>query len=139
VPTAPSRREGLTDTKEGRLAIIVVVAGTILVVAAFANVLGNNAADAEADSVRAALREELGELPDDEALVLPAEQGGPIDKAVGRVLRRHPGELVAVGRPEHRHMTVVAVETGWTWWPRCVRAELRGDHTVLTRVSNGTC
>jgi hypothetical protein len=139
VPTAPSRREGLTETKEGRLAIIVVVAGTILVVSAFANVLGNNAADAEADSLREALREELGELPDDDVLALPPEQGGPVDDAVGRVLRDHPGELVAVGRPEHRRMTVVAVETGWTWWPRCVRAELRGDHTVLTRVAHGTC
>jgi hypothetical protein len=137
VPTAPTRA-GLTDTKEGRLAIIVVIAGTILVVSAFANVLGNNAADTRARQVRAALREQLVGLSDAQALATPIDTK-VIEGAVDRALAGHPGRMVAVGRPEHKRMTVVAIETGWTWWPRCVHAELRGNHTVLTQVNNGTC
>jgi hypothetical protein len=134
----PAAREGLTDSKEGRLTIIVAAAGLFLVATTFANVLGNNAADRAAGDVRASLRAELAELPDDADLTFPAD-ATPIEDAVDRALGSQGGRLIAVGRPDHRRMTVVAVETGWTWWLRCVRAELRGDHTVLTRVAHGPC
>lgn len=134
----PAAGEGLTDTKQGRLTVIVAIAGVFLVGTTFANVLGNNAADDAATDVRAALREELAELPDDADLTFPAD-ATPIEEAVARALSGHRGRLVAIGRPDHRRLTVVAVETGWTWWVRCVRAELRGTHTVLTRVAHGPC
>lgn len=134
----PGAGEGLTDTKQGRLTVIVAIAGVFLVGTTFANVLGNNAADDTADDVRSALRQELAELPDDADLTFPAEQP-PIEEAVDRALHGRRGRLVAIGRPDHRRLTVVAVETGWTWWVRCVRAELRGAHTVLTRVAHGPC
>lgn len=134
----PAARDGLTETKEGRLTVIVALAGVFLVGTSFANVLGNNAADATAGDVRAALRDELAELPDDADLTFPAD-AAPIEEAVDRALAGERGRLVAIGRPDHRRMTVVAVETGWTWWVRCVRAELRGANTVLTRVAHGPC
>jgi hypothetical protein len=128
----------LIDTKEGRMTVIVAVAGVFLVGSTFANVLGNNAADAAAGDVRVALREELAELPDDADETFPVDSP-PIEEAVDRALAGHRGRLVGIGRPDHRRMTVVAVETGWTWWVRCVRAELRGANTVLTRVAHGPC
>ena len=129
----------MTETKEGRLAIIVAIAGTVLVGGSFVNVLGNNAADDAADGVRAELRTELGELPDDEELTFPVDSG-PITSAVDRALGSREGRLVTVGRPDdHRRLTVVVVETGWTWWLRCIRAELRGGGTVLTHVASGPC
>ena len=85
-----------------------------------------------------ALREELAELPDDAESTFPVDET-PIEKAVSRALDGHHGRLVAIGRPDHRRMTVVAVETGWTWWVRCVRAELRGTNTVLTLLAHGPC
>lgn len=128
----------MTETRDGRLAIIVTIAGTVLVGASFVNVLGNNAADDRADDVRLGLRTELTELPDDAELTFPVDTG-PIEAAVAQALDGRRGRLVAIGRPDHRRMTVVAVETGWTWWLRCIRAELRGDATVLTRVAPGPC
>jgi len=134
----PAARRGLTESRDGRLAVIVTLAGTVLVGASFLNVLGNNAADRRADDVRHGLRTELAELPDDAELTFPVDTG-PIEAAVAQGLDGRRGRLVAIGRPDHRRMTVVAVETGWTWWLRCVRAELRGDATVLTRVAPGPC
>jgi hypothetical protein len=136
----PAAHRGLTESKDGRLAIIVALAGTVLVGASFVNVLGNNAADDAAERVRHGLRTELSELPDDAELTFPVD-GAPIEAAVAQALAMdgRRGQLVAIGRPDHRHMTVVAVETGWTWWLRCIRAELRGQGTVLTRVAPGPC
>lgn len=129
----------LTETKEGRLAIIVAIAGTMLVGGSLVNVLGNNAADSAADDVRAALRTELGELPDDAELTFPVDPE-PIESAVDRAVDTRDGRLVAVGRPdEHRDLTVLKVESGWTWWLRCIRVELRGQGTVLTHVASGPC
>jgi hypothetical protein len=129
----------LTETKEGRLAIIVAIAGTVLVGGALVNVLGNNAADDVADAVRAELRTELGELPDEADLTFPVE-AEPIEAGVARALDGREGRLVVVGRADdHRRLTVVVVETGWTWWLRCIKAELRGGGTVLTHVASGPC
>jgi hypothetical protein len=127
----------LTATKEGRLAIIVAVAGTVLVVATAANIVGNNRADAAADDVREGLRTELARLPDDEEHAFPVDPG-PIQAAVDQAMGRHPGGWVAVAAPDDRK-TVVLVETGWTLWMRCIRVELRGDATVLTHVAAGPC
>lgn len=134
----PAAQQGVTGTKEGRLAVIVAIAGTVLVAASFGNVLGNNAADDVADGLRADLRTALAEVPDDVDGAFPTDEGA-IRAAVGEGVDGRRGHLVAIGRPDHRRMTVVAVETGWTWWLRCIRAELRGDATVLTRVAAGPC
>ncbi|MGH9215861.1 MAG: hypothetical protein ACRDZS_06365, partial [Acidimicrobiales bacterium] len=56
---------GLTETKEGRLAIIVVVGGVLVVGGTLANVAMNNVADDRAERIRAALRQDLVSVSDE--------------------------------------------------------------------------
>ena len=130
---------GLTDTREGRLAIIIVVAGVLVVGLRLADVVATHKADDAADDVRRALRTELRPLPDDE-LVTFASDSSPVQDAAERAVRHQPARLLAIGAPEDTAPPVaVVVETGWAWQARCVRAELRGHGTVITEVRRSPC
>ena len=37
------------------------------------------------------------------------------------------------------YILVVAAQAGWAWQVRCIRAELRGDATVLTYIDPRPC
>ena len=130
---------GLTDTKEGRLAIIIVVAGVLVVGLRLADMIATHKADDAADDVRRALRTELHPLPDDELAAFAAD-GSAVEDAAERALRHQPARLLAVGAAEDTAPPVVlVVETGWGWQARCIRAELRGHGTVLTEVRRSHC
>jgi hypothetical protein len=130
---------GLTDTKEGRLAIIIVVAGVLVVGLRLADVVATHRADAAADDVRRALRTELRPVPDDELAAFGDDSSG-VEDAAARALRHQPARLLAVGAAEDTTPPVVlVVETGWGWQARCIRAELRGHGTVLTEVRRSHC
>jgi hypothetical protein len=135
----PIGRRRLADTKEGRLTIIVVVGGTLLVALSFLDVWLANTADDEADQVRVALRRELAGV-DDATLEAFPDSGEQIAQAAARALADDGlGARVArVERPD-RDEVVVAVETGMAWHPRCVEAELRGGGTVLTHRQARPC
>lgn len=128
---------GLTDTKEGRLTVIVVVGGTLLVAASFANVWMANNADAEADEVRRTLRRSLSAVPDEVLDDFP-DSGPDIERAAADALRGEPARVAGISQPD-RDEIVVAVESSWGWQLRCVSAELRGDGTVLTSHDSGPC
>jgi 4-amino-4-deoxy-L-arabinose transferase-like glycosyltransferase len=128
---------GITETREGRLTVIVVVAGTLLVVAAVANVWMANAADAEADEIRRSLRRGLAAVSDQTLDDFP-DSGPTIEDAVGRALDDEPARVVRLTQPDGDEI-VVAVETSWGWQLRCVEAELRGGGTVLTDHDTGSC
>src|SRR5829696_2984996 len=115
---------GLGDTKEGRLTIMVIVGGFLLVATAFANVWLANAADDQAKDIRAALRTELGVVTDEQIAAYPDSA----DAIAG----------VAVGALDEDEV-VVHVEAGMAWQRRCVEAELRGGGTVLTHAATGPC
>jgi hypothetical protein len=133
------RLRELADTREGRLTIIVVVGGSLLVTTAFANVWLANAADDQADRIRSALRRDLAVVSDEQLAAYPetlpaieeAAQGALIDAEEG-------GRLVRIDQPD-RDEVVVAVESGLGWQRRCVEAELRGDATVITAHQPGPC
>ena len=128
---------GITETKEGRLTVIVAVAGTLLCVAAFANVWMANKADDEADRIRRALRGGLAPVQDTALDEFPDSVPG-IETAARRALADQPARLVRITRPDDDEV-VVAVETSWGWQLRCVEAELRGGGTVLTDPRTGPC
>jgi hypothetical protein len=130
-------RRGLTDTKEGRLAIIVVVGGLLVVGGAFANVLMANAADDHAGDIRRALRHDLSAVSDETISGYPDTREA-IESAAARAVRDLPARVVGSAQDEHGPV-VVAVETRWGMQSRCVTAELRGDATVLTDVHHGDC
>jgi hypothetical protein len=129
----------LADTKEGRLTIIVIVGGTLLVATAFANVWLANAADDQADRLRAALRRDLAAVSDDQLAAYP-ESLPAIEEATRAALAgaEEGGRLVRIDRPDGDEV-VIAVESGIGWQRRCVEAELRGDATVLTAHDPGPC
>jgi hypothetical protein len=131
------RVRGLTDTKEGRLTVIVAVGGTLLVAASFANVWMANAADDEADQIRRALRRGLSPVSDETLDAFP-DSGPEIEDAVRQALADEPARLVRVTRPDGDEV-VVAVESSWGWQLRCIEAEMRGGGTVLTDHHTGTC
>jgi hypothetical protein len=136
-PRLPMGVRGITETKEGRLTVIVAVAGTLVVAAAFANVWMANGADGEADDIRRALRRGLTHVPDPVIEAFP-ESGPTIEAAVRRSLSDEPARLVRITRPDDDEV-VVAVESSWGWQLRCVEAELRGGGTVLTDHDTGPC
>jgi hypothetical protein len=138
-PRVPMGVRGITETKEGRLTVICVLGGTLLVAAALANVWMANAADDEADQIRRSLRSGLA-FVSDEAIDAFPESGPAIGQAANRTLSRdhRPGHVVRVTRPDGDEV-VVAVETSWGWQLRCVEAELRGQGTVLTEHHTGPC
>jgi hypothetical protein len=129
---------GLTDTKEGRLAIIVVVGGVLVVGGTLANVAMNNVADDRAERIRAALRQDLVSVSDETLGDYPDTRDSIESRAAGAV-RDLPGRVVGSARPDEGDPVIVAVETRWGIQVRCVTAELRGDATVLTEVHSGGC
>jgi hypothetical protein len=133
----PSLR-GLTDTKEGRLAIIVVAGGTLVVGGAFANIGMSRAADDHADDIRQALRHDLAAVSD-EALAHYPDSHDAIEAMAERAVRHLPGRVVGLARRDDDGPVTVAVETRWGLQSRCITAELRGDATVLTEVHHGSC
>lgn len=129
---------GLTETKEGRLAIIVVVGGVLVVGGTLANVAMNNVADDRAERIRAALRQDLVSVSDETLGDYPDTRDSIESRAAGAV-RDRPGRVVGSARPDEGDPVIVAVETRWGIQVRCVTAELRGDATVLTEVHSGGC
>jgi hypothetical protein len=136
-PRLPVGVRGITETKEGRLTVIVAVAGTLLVTVAFANVWMANRTDDEADRVRRALRGGLASVPDAALDGFP-DSGPTIEAAAQRALADEPARLVRIDQPDDDEV-VIAVETSWGWQLRCVEAELRGGGTVLTDPRTGPC
>ncbi|HEY8526123.1 MAG TPA: hypothetical protein VIL48_14225 [Acidimicrobiales bacterium] len=136
-PRVPMGVRGITETKEGRLTVIVTVAGTLLVAIAAANVWMANRADEEADEIRGALRGGLASVPDAVLAQFP-DSGPAIEEAAHRALAGRGARLVRITQPDDDEI-VVAVESSWGWQLRCVEAELRGDGTVLTYHDSGPC
>jgi hypothetical protein len=131
------RIRGLTDTKEGRLVVIAVVGGTLMIGAALGNLAMAGAADDTADDVRRALRRELAAVSDEMIASYP-DSADPIEEVAVEALQGVPAQVLGSARPGDDEI-VVAVQSGWGWQIRCVRAELRGDATVLTYVEPRPC
>jgi hypothetical protein len=135
----PIGRPRLADTREGRLTIIVVVGGTLLVALSFLDVWMSNAADDEADRIRSVLRRELVDVPDSRLDAFPGSADDLAEVAQGALADAGaPGRVVRVARPD-RDEVVVSVDTGLGWHPRCIEAELRGEGTVLTHRRGRPC
>jgi hypothetical protein len=146
---------GLTATREGRLAVIIVVAGVLVVGLRLADVVAAHKADDMSDDIRRSLRTQLSPLTDDEIATFGAgssepgssEPGssegggtGAVEAAAQRALRHHTARLLAIGASDDAAPPLVlVVETGWGWQARCIRAELRGHGTVLTTVRRSHC
>jgi hypothetical protein len=128
---------GLTDTKEGRLVVICLVGGSLMLVVALGNMAMASAADDTAGEVRTALRRELAAVDDDTLAAYP-QTAGEIEAVAVDALVGRPARVLGVDRPEDDAI-VVAVQWGWAWQVRCIRAELRGDATVLTYVESRPC
>jgi hypothetical protein len=128
---------GLTDTKEGRLVVICLVGGSLMLVVALGNMAMASAADDTAGDVRTALRRELAAVDDDTLAAYP-QTAGEIEAVAADALVGQPARVLGVDRPEDDAI-VVAVQSGWAWQVRCIRAELRGDATVLTYVESHPC
>jgi hypothetical protein len=131
------RLRGLTDSKEGRLVVIGVVAGTLLVAAAILNLTMGRQADATADDVRLSLRRELA-LVSDETIADYPDSAPTIERLAVKAVGDRPARVLGTARPDGEEV-VVAVQSGWGWQVRCIRAELRGDATVLTYVAARPC
>jgi hypothetical protein len=135
---------GLTESREGRLAIIIVVGGILVVGLRLLDVVAAHKADDAADDIRRSLRTELSPLSDDQLAAFGADDenapGTVIESAAQRALDHRPARLLAIGASEDTAPPVVlVVETGWAWQARCIRAELRGHNTVLTEVRRSHC
>jgi hypothetical protein len=131
------RIRGLTDTKEGRLLVICLVGGSLMLVVALGNMAMASNADDTAAEVRRALRRELAAVDDDTIAGYP-QTAGEIEAVAVDALVGQPARVLGVDRPEP-DAVVVAVQSGWAWQVRCIRAELRGDATVLTYVDAHPC
>ena len=131
------RIRGLTDTKEGRLVVICLVGGSLMLVVALGNMAMASNADDTAAEVRRALRRELAAVDDDTIAGYP-QTAGEIEAVAVDALVGQPARVLGVDRPE-ADAVVVAVQSGWAWQVRCIRAELRGDATVLTYVDAHPC
>jgi hypothetical protein len=128
---------GLTDTKEGRLVVICLVGGSLMLAVALGNMAMASAADDTAGEVRRSLRRELAAVDDDTLADYP-RTAGEIEAVAVDALVGQPARVLGVQRPEDDAI-VVAVQSGWAWQVRCIRAELRGDATVLTFVDSRPC
>ena len=130
---------GLTDTKEGRLVVICLVGGSLMLVVALGNMAMASAADDTAGEVRTALRRELAAVDDDTLAAYPAT-AGQIEAAAVSALVGSSAQVLGSAQPDGEGTeVVVAAQAGWAWQVRCVRAELRGDATVLTYVEPRPC
>lgn len=137
---------GLTATREGRLAVIIVVAGVLVVGLRLADVVAAHKADDMADEIRLSLRTELSPLADEDitAFGTRSDSGsdgtGAVEAAAERALRHRTARLLAIGASDDTAPPLVlVVETGWGWQARCIRTELRGHGTVLTTVRRSHC
>ena len=128
---------GLTDTKEGRLVVICLVGGSLMLVVALGNMAMASAADNTAGEARRALRRELAAVDDDTLAAYP-RTAGEIEAVARDALAGQPARVLGVAQPDENTI-VVAVQSGWAWQVRCIRAELRGDATVLTYVESRPC
>ena len=128
---------GLTDTKEGRLVVICLVGGSLMLAVALGNMAMASSADNTAGEVRRALRRELAAVDDDTLAAYP-QTSGEIEAVAVDALVGQPARVLGVDQPEDDAI-VVAVQSGWAWQIRCIRAELRGDATVLTYVESRRC
>ncbi|HET6774018.1 MAG TPA: hypothetical protein VFH36_11945 [Acidimicrobiales bacterium] len=130
------RRRRLTDTKEGRLVVIALVGGTLMIAASLGNMALADAADDTARDVRANLRRDLATVSDDAIADYPrsaeAIETVAVESLAGVSAR-------VLGSRADGDAVVVAVQSGWGWQVRCVEAELRGDATVLTYVRSQAC
>jgi hypothetical protein len=131
------RIRGLTDTKEGRLVVICAIGGSLMLAIALGNMAMASAADDTASDVRRSLRRELAAVDDDTLAAYPAS-AGEIEALAVDALVGQPARVLGVDR-SHADAVVVAVQSGWAWQVRCIRAELRGDATVLTYVEAHPC
>jgi hypothetical protein len=131
------RIRGLTDTKEGRLVVIGLLGGSLMLAVALGNMAMAASADDTATNVRRSLRRELAVVDDDTLADYPAS-AGEIEAVAVDALVGQPARVLGVQRPEDDAI-VVAVQSGWAWQVRCIRAELRGDATVLTYVDSRPC
>jgi hypothetical protein len=131
------RLRGLTDTKEGRLVVIAVVGGSLLLAATIGNAVMAAAADRAADDARRSLRRELATVSDEVIDGYPGTATA-IEQAAIKALAGQPARVLGSARPDHEEV-VVAVQSGSGWQIRCIRAELRGDAVVLTYVESRPC
>jgi hypothetical protein len=131
------RVRGLTETKEGRLVVIGIVGGSVLLATAALNVVMGRAANDTAEDVRRSLRHDLSLVSDEEIADYPASSG-QIEKLARSAVAGHPAQVLGTTQPDGDEV-VVAVQSGWGWQVRCIRAELRGDATVLTYVDARPC
>jgi hypothetical protein len=131
------RVRGLTETKEGRLVVIGIVGGSLLLAAAALNVVMGRAANATAEEVRRSLRHELS-LVSDESIAAYPDSSPEIERMAHTAVAGHAAHVLGIARPDGDEV-VVAVQSGWGWQVRCIRAELRGDATVLTYVDARPC
>ncbi len=128
---------GLTDTKEGRLVVIALVGGTLMIAAALGNLAMAGAADSAADDARRVLRHELSAVSDEMIAGYP-DSADAIETVAVDALRGEPAQVLGSAQPDEGEV-VVAVQAGWGWQIRCIRAEMRGDATVLTYVQARPC
>ena len=128
---------GLTETKEGRFAVIAVVGGTLMLAVALGNLLMAGAADSAADEVRVALRRDLAAVSDEMIAGYPATRQAIEDMAVEAVAGGS-GRVLGSAQVDDEQV-VVAVQAGWGWQVRCVEAELLVDAGVLTYVRSRPC
>jgi hypothetical protein len=130
-------RPRLTDTKEGRLVVIALVGGTLMIAASVGNMALADAADDTAREVRTILRRDLASVPD-EAIADYPRSADAIETVAVEGLAGVPARVLG-SRADGDDVVVVAVQSGWGWQVRCVEAELRGDATVLTYARSRPC
>ena len=128
---------GLTDTKEGRLVVICVVGGSLLLAATVVNGLMGHAADETATSLRHSLRRELS-LVSDESISEYPTSASSIERLADKAVDGRGGRVLGTAKPDGEEV-VVAVQAGWGWQVRCIKAQLLGDATVITTVDARPC
>jgi hypothetical protein len=128
---------GLTETKEGRLVVIAVVGGTLMIAAALGNLVMGGAADSTATDVRQRLRHDLAAVTDEVIDDYPGS-ADDIEAVAVEAVRGEPARVLGSTQPDEGEV-VVAVQAGWGWHVRCIEAELRGDAVVLTYVRSRPC
>lgn len=126
----------LSESKQGRLVIIFVVAGTLMIAVSLGNLAMAQAADGTADDVRRHLRRELASVSDEALAAYPASADAIEAMAVEAVAGEPARVLGSVQRGDE---VVVAVQAGWGWQIRCIEAELRGGTVVLTYAAARPC
>jgi hypothetical protein len=126
----------LSETKEGRLVIIAVVGGTLMIAASLGNLAMASAADGTAGEVRDLLRHELSTVSDATLATYP-DSADAIEALATEAIAGESAQVL--GSTRRGDQVLVAVQAGWGWQIRCVEAEMRGDATVLTYVRSRPC